>query len=222
MDYIVVGIIVFILSVIFFIGGVGSVIVIVLIMMWFGIFFMVVKFIGFFINIFLMFLVMIKNIKYGKFDYCFGCLILVMVMIFVFFGVYLGKFIFKEYVFWIFIIFFLYFGIMMIFFKLRLRDGDGNYIVEGLFIGGLVGFFGGLFGVGGGGIISLMFIMFGYELKKVVVIMVLVVFFLFLSGFFIYWGMGVFDWKFLGVVLIFVIMGGWFGIYFMYFKMSFE
>lgn len=81
MDYIAVGIIAFILSVIFSIGGVGSAIAIVPTMMWLGIPLMVAKPTGLFINTLSMLSATIKNIKHGKLDHRFGLPILVMATI---------------------------------------------------------------------------------------------------------------------------------------------
>lgn len=84
MDYIAVGIIAFILSVIFSIGGgVGSAIAIVPTMTWLGIPpLMVAKPTGLFINTLSMLSATIKNIKHGKLDHRFGLPILIMATIF--------------------------------------------------------------------------------------------------------------------------------------------
>ncbi|ASJ02356.1 permease [Thermococcus profundus] len=222
MDYIAIGIIAFILSVVFSIGGVGSAIAIVPTMTWLGIPLMVAKPTGLFINTLSMLSATVKNIKHGKLDHRFGLPILIMATIFAPLGAYSGKLIPKKYVLWVFIAFLLYSGTMMIFFRPRPREGSGNHIVEGSLIGGLAGFLGGLLGVGGGGIISPTLIMLGYEPKKVAATTALVVFFSSLSGFLTYWGMGALDWKLLGVVSISAIAGGWLGTHLMHFKMSSE
>ncbi len=222
MNYALITLVAFILSIVFSIGGVGSAIAIVPTMTWMGVPLMVAKPTGLFINTLSMLSATLKNIKHGKLDHRFGLPILVMATVFAPVGVYSGKFIPKTYVLWIFICFLLYSGTMMIFFKPRPRKGKGNHIVEGSLIGGLAGFLGGLLGVGGGGIISPTLIMLGYEPKKVAATTALVVFFSSLSGFLTYWRMGTPNWKLLGVISVSAIAGGWIGTHLMHFKMSSE
>lgn len=146
MDYITIGIIAFILSVVFSIGGVGSAIAIVPTMTWLGIPLMIAKPTGLFINTLSMLSATAKNIRHGKLDHRFGLPILLTATVFAPLGAYSGKLIPKEYVLWVFIAFLLYSGTMMVFFKPRPRNGAGNHVVEGSLIGGLAGFLGGLLG----------------------------------------------------------------------------
>ncbi|GAB6102533.1 sulfite exporter TauE/SafE family protein [Thermococcus atlanticus] len=220
MDYALIALIAFILSVVFSIGGVGSAIAIVPTMTWLGIPLMVAKPAGLFINTLSMLSATLKNLKEKKLDHRFGFPILVAATVSAPIGAYAGKFVPKRYVLGIFIAFLLYSGTMMLFFKPRPRGTDGNHLVEGSMIGALAGFLGGLLGVGGGGVISPTLIMLGHEPKKVAATTAFVVFFSSLSGFLTYWGMGTLDWRLLGVVSISAIGGGWLGTHLMHFKMS--
>ncbi len=222
MQYLIVAFVAFIFSVFFSIGGVGSAIAIVPAMTWLGIPLMVAKPSGLFINTLSMLSATLKNIKHGKLDHRFGLPILVMATLFAPIGAYIGKFVPREWVLGIFIVFLLYSGTMMIFFRPMPKSDDGNHIIEGSLIGTLAGFLGGLLGVGGGGIISPTLIILGHEPKKVAVTTALVVFFSSLSGFLTYWGMGAPDWKLLGVVSLSAVAGGWIGTHLMHFKMSSE
>ena len=214
MDYALMALIAFILSVIFSIGGVGSAIAIVPTMTWLGIPLMVAKPTGLFINTLSMLSATLKNLREKKLDHRFGLPVLVAATLSAPVGAYTGKFVPKEYVIGVFVLFLLYSGTMMLFFKPKPREEDGNHIVEGSIIGALAGF------LGGGGIISPSLIMLGYEPKKVATTTALVVFFSSLSGFLTYWGMGTLDWKLLGIVSISAIAGGWLGTHLMHFRMS--
>jgi len=212
----------FILSIVFSIGGVGSAIAIVPTMSWLGVPLMPAKPTGLFINTLSMLSATLKNLRHGKLDHRFGLPILIVATVMAPAGAYVGKFVPKVYVLWVFIAFLLYSGTMMMFFRPRRRPKEGNHIVEGSIIGGIAGFLGGLLGVGGGGIISPALIMLGYEPKKVAATTALVVFFSSLSGFLTYWGMGTLDWELLFWVSIPAIAGGWIGTHLMHFRMSSE
>jgi uncharacterized membrane protein YfcA len=220
MNYPELALVSFILSIVFSIGGVGSAIAIVPTMGWLGVPLMTDKPTGLFINTLSMLSATAKNLKHGKLDHRFGLPILIVATVMAPVGAYVGKFIPKVYVLWVFVAFLIYSGTMMIFFKPRPREGNGNHIVEGSVIGGIAGFLGGLLGVGGGGIISPALIMLGYEPKKVAATTALVVFFSSLSGFLTYWGMGTLDWMLLLWVSIPAIAGGWIGTHLMHFKMT--
>ncbi|AEC52604.1 hypothetical protein PNA2_1689 [Pyrococcus sp. NA2] len=222
MSYLGLALMVFILSVIFSIGGVGSAIAIVPVMSWFGVPLMIAKPTGLFINTLSMLSATVKNLKHGKLEYQFGLPILVAATIMAPLGAYVSKFISKTYISLIFVSFLLYSGTMLVFFKPKQRSRSKGHIVEGLIIGGLAGFLGGLLGVGGGGIISPALIMLGYEPKKVASTTALIVFFSSLSGFLTYSGMGTLDLKLLLHVSISAMAGGWIGTHIMHFKMSSE
>ncbi|WP_188202980.1 sulfite exporter TauE/SafE family protein [Thermococcus camini] len=210
----------FILSIVFSIGGVGSAIAIVPVMGWLGVPLMTAKPTGLFINTLSMLSATLKNIRHGKLDVRFGLPILIMATAMSPIGAYSGKFIPHRIVLVVFVLFLLYSGTMMLFFRPRKRRGGGNHVIEGSLIGGIAGFLGGLLGVGGGGIISPALILLGYEPKKVASTTALIVFFSSLSGFLTYWGMGTLDLKLLLWVSVPAIVGGWLGTHLMHFKMS--
>ncbi|AEK72740.1 putative permease [Thermococcus sp. 4557] len=220
MNYPELALIAFILSIVFSIGGVGSAVAIVPVMGWLGVPLMSAKPTGLFINTLSMLSATAKNLKHGKLDVRFGLPILVTATVASPLGAYSGKFIPHRIVLAVFVLFLLYSGTMMLFFRPRKRREGGNHIIEGSLIGGIAGFLGGLLGVGGGGIISPALILLGYEPKKVASTTALIVFFSSLSGFLTYWGMGTLDWELLLWVSIPAIAGGWLGTHLMHFKMS--
>ncbi|KUH32893.1 permease [Thermococcus celericrescens] len=211
----------FVLSVVFSIGGVGSAIAIVPVMGWLGIPLMSAKPTGLFINTLSMLSATVRNLKAGKLDVRFGLPILLLATLMAPVGAYSGKFVPHRAVLVVFVGFLLYSGTMMLFFRPKAR-GSGKGTVEGILIGGIAGFLGGLLGVGGGGIISPALILLGHEPKKVAATTALVVFFSSFSGFLTYWGMGTLDWSLLLWVSVPAIAGGWFGTHLMHSKMSSE
>ncbi len=219
MNYPELALIAFILSIVFSIGGVGSAIAIVPVMGWLGIPLMSAKPTGLFINTLSMLSATLKNIKHGKLDVRFGLPILVVATSMSPIGAYSGKLIPHRVVLVVFVLFLLYSGTMMLFFRPKKRNGE-NHVIEGSLIGGIAGFLGGLLGVGGGGIISPALILLGYEPKKVASTTALIVFFSSLSGFLTYWGMGTLDIRLLLWVSVPAIAGGWLGTHLMHFKMS--
>ena len=187
---------------------------------WLGVPLMTAKPTGLFINTLSMLSATLKNIRHGKLDVRFGLPILIVATAMSPIGAYSGKFIPRRVVLVVFVLFLLYSGTMMLFFRPRKRRGGGNHVIEGSLIGGIAGFLGGLLGVGGGGIISPALILLGYEPKKVASTTALIVFFSSLSGFLTYWGMGTLDLKLLLWVSVPAIAGGWLGTHLMHFKMS--
>ena len=86
------------------------------------------------------------------------------------------------------------------------RSQDTPYIALSL-IGVVAGLLSGLLGIGGGGIISPLMLLLGFNPKKIAAITAFVVPFSSFSGFLTYWSMGSVDWK----LLIWVSLAGFAG-----------
>jgi uncharacterized membrane protein YfcA len=87
-------------------------------------------------------------------------------------------------------------------------------------IGAGAGLMSGILGIGGGGIISPLMLMAGFDPKKNAVITAFVVPFSSLSGFLTYWAMGHVDWKLLIIVSVAGYIGALLGTSFMHRKLD--
>lgn len=100
---------------------------------------------------------------------------------------------------YLFIAFLLFSGFMFLFFKKKEQDTyreDRPYVALSL-VGVIAGVLSGLLGIGGGGIISPLMLMLGFNPKKIAAITAFVVPFSSFSGFLTYWFMGKVDWTLL-------------------------
>jgi len=93
---------------------------------------------------------------------------------------------------------------MFLFHKKKEQDiyrEDRPYVALSL-IGAFAGLLSGLLGIGGGGIISPLMLMLGFNPKKIAAITAFVVPFSSFSGFLTYWAMGSINWKLVLIALV--------------------
>jgi len=199
----------FIAAFIFALGGIGAAIILIPIMVLLGIPITTAKPVGLFFNTVSLTGATVTNIKNKTLDYKAGLPIIVFSFVFAAAGAYLSKFISTNLVLYLFVAFLLFSGLMFLFFKGVKRDTyreDTPYISLSL-IGVVAGLLSGLLGIGGGGIISPLMLLLGFNPKKIAAITAFVVPFSSFSGFLTYWSMGSVDWK----LLIWVSLAGFAG-----------
>ena len=215
-------IIAFIASFVFSLGGIGSAVILVPIMISMGIPINSAKPIGLFINTVSMAGASISNIKHKRLDFKMGIPIIVFSFIFAIVGAYISQFIPSSYILILFIGFLIFSGFMFLFYKKKETEtyrSDTPYIALSL-IGGGAGLLSGLLGIGGGSIIAPLMLMLGLNPKKIAAITAFVVPFSSFSGFITYWAMGSVDWKILAIASVAGIAGATLGTAVMQKRMS--
>jgi uncharacterized membrane protein YfcA len=159
-----------------------------------------------------------SNYKLKTLDISLGFPIIILSVILAPAGAYFSTFIPEKLIMSIFICFMLFSGCIMLFF--RAKKYEDNYredrpLVLLSFVGVLAGFISGLLGVGGGGIISPLLVLSGFNPKKVAAVTAFVVPFSSLTGFITYSIMGNTNLQLLALVSLSAFIGGYMGTNFM-------
>lgn len=198
MDYLIAAIS-FVAAFVFSLGGIGAAIILIPILVSFGIPINISKPVGLFYNTVSLTGASISNIKNKRLDFKVGIPLIVFSFLFAIAGAYLSQFVAKNIILMLFIAFLLFSGFMFLFHKKKEIESyrtDTPYLPLTL-IGAFAGLLSGMLGVGGGGIISPLMLMMGFNPKKITAITAFVVPFSSFSGFLTYWAMGSIDWKLL-------------------------
>lgn len=196
MDVYVLSALAFGLSFVFALGGVGSAIVLVPVMHWFGVPFNEAKPTGLFVNTVSLLGSSLSNIRQGKLDFSLGLPIILGSVLFAPLGAYASTFIPEKVVLGLFVCFLLFSSNMMLFFKggkYKEQFRNDRPIAQLGGIGAIAGFISGLLGVGGGGFIAPAMMLLGFNPKKIAAVTAFVVPFSSLTGFVAYWSMGHFN-----------------------------
>ncbi len=212
----------FIAAFIFALGGVGAAIVLIPVMIFFGIPITVAKPVGLFYNTVSLAGASVSNIKNKRLDFKLGIPIIIFSFLFAAVGAYLSKFISTQIVLYLFIAFLLFSGLMFLFFKGKKQDvyrEDRPYVALSL-IGVIAGLLSGLLGIGGGGIISPLMLLLGFNPKKIAAITAFVVPFSSFAGFLTYWSMGKINWELLFWVSLAGVGGATLGTMFMHKRLN--
>jgi len=209
-------------SFVFSLGGIGSAIILVPIMVSLGIPINSAKPIGLFINTVSMTGASINNIKNKRLDFKMGIPIIIASFIFAIIGAYTSKFVSTKLVIGIFVVFLIFSGLMFLFHKKKpVKNYKTDYpYIKLTLIGAFAGLLSGLLGIGGGGIISPLMLMIGINPKKITTITAFVVPFSSLSGFITYWIMGSVNWRILIIATIAGTIGATIGTTFMQNKLN--
>ena len=211
-------------SFVFALGGIGGAIVLIPLLISLGIPVNIARPAGLFNNMMSMTGATVSNIKHKRLDIKAGIPIIVTSFIFAIVGAWGSKFISERVILIIFIFFLLFSGFMFLFHK---NKGGGSYRTDVPYvslsvIGAIAGLMSGVLGIGGGGIISPLMLMAGFDPKKSAVITAFVVPFSSLSGFLTYWAMGHIDWKLLIIVSVAGYIGASLGTAFMHKRLDAE
>lgn len=219
---ILISVISFVAAFIFSLGGVGAAIILIPILVSLGIPINVAKPVGLFYNTVSLTGASINNIKHKRLDFKTGIPIIIASFLFAIVGAYVSKFISNRIILFLFIGFLLFSGFMFLFHKKKNQDNYRNntpYLRLTL-IGTIAGLLSGMLGIGGGGIISPLMLMLGFNPKKITAITAFVVPFSSFSGFLTYWAMGNINWHILIIASIAGIAGATMGTIFMQKKLN--
>ncbi len=221
MDWLIFGISL-VASFIFALGGVGAAIVLIPTLVWLGIPIGTAKPVGLFYNTVSLTGASVHNIRHKLLDFKIGTPIIITSLLFAAGGAYLSKFVPAKYILWLFIAFLLFSSSMFLFHKKSEAKGyreDRPYLALSL-VGAFAGLLSGLLGIGGGGIISPLMLMLGFNPKKITTITAFVVPFSSFSGFLTYWAIGKVDWKLTIIASLGGIIGATLGTRFMHSKLK--
>ncbi len=221
MDYLIAGIS-FVAAFVFSLGGVGAAIILIPILVSLGIPIGIAKPVGLFYNTVSLTGASISNIKNKRLDFKVGIPIIVFSFLFAIVGAWGSQFIPKRIILILFIGFLLFSGFMFLFHKKKEKESyreDRPYFALS-FIGVIAGLLSGLLGVGGGGVISPLMLILGFNPKKIAAITAFVVPFSSFAGFLTYWAMGSVDWRLLTIASTAGIVGATLGTMFMHKKLN--
>lgn len=221
MEYILGGIS-FVAAFVFSLGGVGAAIILVPVMVALGIPIGVAKPVGLFYNTVSLAGASVSNVRNKRLDFKVGIPIIISSFLFAVVGAWLSQFISKHIILLLFIGFLLFSGLMFLFHKPRQQETYRNDrpILALSLIGAFAGLLSGMLGIGGGGIISPLMLMLGFNPKKIAAITAFVVPFSSFSGFLTYWSMGSVDWKLLTIASLAGLAGATLGTMFMHKKLN--
>jgi len=207
----------FIAAFIFSLGGVGAAIILIPILVSLGIPVNIAKPVGLFYNTVSLTGASINNIKNKRLDFKIGIPIIISSFLFAIVGAYISKYIPNKVILILFIAFLLFSGIMFLFHKKKEQETycDNIPYIKLSFIGAFAGLLSGMLGIGGGGIISPLMLIAGFNPKKITAITAFVVPFSSFSGFLTYWAMGSINWNILIIASIAGISGATLGTVFM-------
>jgi uncharacterized protein len=212
----------FIAAFIFSLGGVGAAIILIPILISFGIPIGIAKPVGLFYNTVSLTGASISNIRNKRLDFKLGIPIIIFSFLFAIGGAWISQFIPKKIILTLFIVFLIFSGFMFLFHKKNGQDSyreDKPYVALSA-IGAFAGLLSGMLGIGGGGIISPLMLMLGFNPKKTAAITAFVVPFSSFSGFLTYWAMGNINWKLLVIASVAGIAGATLGTMFMHKRLN--
>jgi len=212
----------FIAAFVFSLGGVGAAIILIPILVSLGIPISVAKPVGLFYNTVSLTGASINNIKNKRLDFKIGIPIIISSFLFAIIGAYLSKFIPDKIILFLFVGFLLFSGFMFLFHK---KGEDSKYIkktpyIKLFLVGAFAGLLSGMLGIGGGGIISPIMLMIGFNPKKITAITAFVVPFSSFSGFLTYMAIGGINWEILLIASLAGIIGATAGTIFMQKKLK--
>ena len=216
MDYLIGGIS-FVAAFVFSLGGIGAAIILIPILVTLGIPVNVAKPAGLFYNTISLSGASISNIKNKRLDFRVGIPIIIFSFLFAIVGAWVSQYISKEVILILFIGFLLFSGFMFLFHRKKEQNSyreDRPYLALSA-IGAFAGLLSGLLGIGGGGIISPLMLMLGFNPKKITSITAFVVPFSSFSGFLTYWAMGNINWKLIIIASLAGVAGATLGTMFM-------
>jgi len=212
----------FVSAFIFSLGGVGAAIILIPILVYLNIPINVAKPVGLFYNTVSLTGASINNIKNKRLDFRIGIPIIISSFLFAILGAYASKFIPSRIILLLFIAFLLFSGFMFLFHSKKNKTeyrSDTPYF-QLFLIGGFAGLLSGMLGIGGGGIISPLMLILGFNPKKTAAITAFVVPFSSFSGFLTYWAIGNINWKILIIASIAGIIGATLGTIFMHKRLN--
>jgi hypothetical protein len=207
------------MSFLFALGGVGSAIILIPTLTWLGIPFNLARPTGLFVNCVSMLGATYSNIRAKRLDFRLGLPIIISSFVLAPFGAWAGHHLPTRTLLFMFMGFLVFSGSMMLFFKgskYAHQYREDRPVMGPLLTGVLAGFLSGLLGLGGGGVISPLMILQGFNPKKVTTVTALAVPFSSFSAFMAYAAMGSVSWKLLALAGLAAWAGGYLGTRFMH------
>lgn len=194
MELLIVSVVSFVLSFIFALGGLGSAVLLIPVLVMLGIPFEVARPAGLFTNVISTSGGIINNLIHKRIDWKLAIPLTVSATSVAPIGAYVSHLIDQKVVGIIFTLFLFYAGIMIYLPKKSEQIKREYTIWVPIGVGSVAGFLSGLLGVGGGSIASPILMVYGIDPKKVISSVIVMVPFSSLSGFLTYWKMGSVDW----------------------------
>jgi uncharacterized membrane protein YfcA len=183
----------FLTSFIFGLGGLGSAIALIPILVFLGVPFSLARPAGLFTNFVSTFSATTHNLKKNLIDFKFAFPIVITSILTAPVGAYCSHLV-PEKVVGIAFTSFLFFAGVMVYIPNKGIFSENSSTALPLFTGSVAGFVSGFLGVGGGGLISPILIVAGFNPKKVAAVTAFAVPFSSITGFFTYWKMGNVNW----------------------------
>lgn len=191
---ILVVIVAFLTTFVFGLGGLGSAVALVPILVFIGVPFPIARSTGLFTNFISTASITAHNVRHGKVNYRLALPVVITSILFAPLGAYVS-FTIPERVVGIAFTAFLFFAGTMVFIpKKREIYRDKSSLLVPMTVGAIAGFVSGLLGVGGGGLISPMLILYGFDPKVITTVTALSVPFSSFTSFLTYWQLGGVDW----------------------------
>ena len=211
--------IVVLLSTFFAMGGVGSAVALVPVLHFLGVPFDLSKATGLFVNTSTTITATLMNLKRRVLDLKFALPLALSLAIFAPLGAYLSQFVPEKVVKFLFFLFLLFAGSMLLFGKREKKfDLTDRWIL--VVLGGSVGTISGLLGVGGGSILMPILILLGFDPKKLAITMSFVIPFSTLTAFLTYLSIIKIDWLLIVISAVGAILGGYLGNYVMHYHLN--
>ena len=217
------GLIVFVLSSILAMAGMGAAFIFIPIFYWLGIPLKIAIPTGLFLNGVSLTAASFRNIRRRLVPFALVLPIAVVSLFMAPLGAYCSQFVQRHTLLGFFAAFLIFSGFMILFYRPKARSREVSKIKDvasGLTIGAFAGYLSGLLGVGGGGFISPALIYLGHGAKKVAAATAFIVPFSSYAGFFTYLAMGHIRFPLLMITGIAAIIGGLLGTWLMNEKMK--
>ena len=207
---------------VFSLGGVGAAIILIPILVSLGIPINIAKPVGLFYNTVSLSGASFHNIKNKRLDFKVGIPIIISSFLFAIAGAYISTYIPSRIILLLFIAFLLFSGSMFLFHKKSEKEDYRNDIpiIRLSLIGAFAGLLSGILGIGGGGIISPLMLLSGFNPKKITTITAFAVPFSSFSGFLTYWAMGDINWEITIIASLGGIIGAALGTMFMHNRLN--
>ena len=205
----------FLTSFIFGLGGLGSAIALIPILVFLGVPFSLARPAGLFTNFVSTFSATAHNLKKNLIDFRFAFPIVITSILTAPVGAYCSHLV-PEKVVGIAFTAFLFFAGVMVYIPKKGVFRENFSTALPLFTGSLAGFVSGFLGVGGGGLISPILIVAGFNPKKVATVTAFAVPFSSITGFFAYWKMGSVNWTTTLSAAVPAVFAGYFSAYVTY------
>jgi len=190
---ILIAIVAFLTTFVFGLGGLGSAVALIPILVFIGVPFPIARSTGLFTNFISTASITAHNIRHGKVNYRLALPVAITSILFAPLGAYVS-FAIPERVVGIAFTAFLFFAGTMVFIPKK-REVYRSSLLVPMSVGAIAGFVSGLLGVGGGGLISPMLILYGFDPKVITTVTALSVPFSSFTSFLTYWQLGGVDWS---------------------------